>query len=168
MTGEYFNGTKTEFCRSEQNKFDGTQEDITGYTKRDEDGNSLLCLGDIIICPEIAGINAEEYGHSFDREMAFLFAHSMLHLLGFDHMNPDDEKLMITYQKKIMCDIGMAFEDEIEFLVKKFDAYLDKFKKIIPADYKKMLGLTAEYLEQGMSNEEAQIEAFYVSLKKNA
>ena len=49
-----------------------------------------------------------------------------------------------------------------------FDTYLDKFKKIIPADYKKMIGLTAEYIEQGMSNEQAQIEAFYVSLKKNA
>lgn len=92
------------------------QEISSVDVERDDEGNSLLCLGDIIICPEIAGNNAEDYGHSFDREMAFLFAHSMLHLLGFDHMNPDDEKLMITYQKKIMCDIGLAFEDEIEFV----------------------------------------------------
>ena len=96
------------------------QEISSVDVERDDEGNSLLCLGDIIICPEIAGINAEDYGHSFDREMAFLFAHSMLHLLGFDHMNPDDEKLMITYQKKIMCDIGVAFDDEIEFVSPDF------------------------------------------------
>ncbi len=47
-----------------------------------------------------------------------------------------------------------------------FQGYLPKFKKIIPADYKKMIGLTAEYMEQGMSAEQAQIEAFYKSLGK--
>ena len=51
-------------------------------------------------------------------------------------------------------------------ILEKFDAYLPKFKKIIPADYKKMICLTAEYMEQGMSSEKASIEAFYVSLGK--
>ena len=51
-------------------------------------------------------------------------------------------------------------------ILEDYEDYLPKFKKIIPADYKKMIGLTAEYMEQGMSNEEAQIEAFYVSLGK--
>ena len=53
-------------------------------------------------------------------------------------------------------------------IIEDFENYLPKFKKIIPADYKKMIGLTAEYMEQGMSNEEAQIEAFYQSLNKEA
>lgn len=51
-------------------------------------------------------------------------------------------------------------------ILDNYEEYLPKFKKIIPADYKKMIGLTAEYMEQGMSNEEAQIEAFYVSIGK--
>lgn len=84
--------------------------------EHDENGEVLLCLGDVIICPEVASKNAEDYGHSFEREMAFLFAHSILHLLGFDHMNSEDEVLMIANQKRIMCDIGMAFDDEIEFV----------------------------------------------------
>jgi glutamate synthase (NADPH/NADH) large chain len=51
-------------------------------------------------------------------------------------------------------------------ILDNFDEYLPKFKKIIPADYKKMIGLTAEYMEQGMSAQQAQIEAFYKSLGK--
>ena len=53
-------------------------------------------------------------------------------------------------------------------ILEDFESYLPKFKKIIPADYKKMISLTAEYMEQGMSNEEAQIEAFYMSVGKEA
>ena len=51
-------------------------------------------------------------------------------------------------------------------ILSDFETYLPKFKKIIPADYKKMIGLTAEYMEQGMSSEKAQIEAFYMSVGK--
>ena len=46
-----------------------------------------------------------------------------------------------------------------------FNAYLPKFKKIIPSDYKKIVQLTEDYIERGMSMKEAQIEAFYESLK---
>lgn len=77
-----------------------------------EDGESVLNLGDIIICPEVALKNAAEYGHSEEREILFLMAHSMLHLLGYDHIEEDDEKIMLFLQKKLMCDIGLAFEDE--------------------------------------------------------
>ncbi len=80
--------------------------------EKDENGNDVLNLGDIIICPEIALKNAEEYGHSAVREIAFLTAHSLLHLLGYDHIAEDDEKLMILRQKQLMVDIGMAFDDE--------------------------------------------------------
>ncbi len=48
-----------------------------------------------------------------------------------------------------------------------FDAYLPKFKKIIPSDYKKIMQLTEDFIEQGMSIKEAQIEGFYASLKKD-
>ena len=44
----------------------------------------------------------QEYGHSFYREMCFLFTHGLLHLLGFDHMNEEDEKVMFSRQKEIL------------------------------------------------------------------
>ena len=48
---------------------------------------------------------AREYGHSEKREFVFLFVHGLLHLLGYDHMNPEDEKEMFDLQKKIVGDL---------------------------------------------------------------
>ena len=59
-------------------------------------------LGDIFISIDHAKMQAEEYGHSFYREMCFLFTHGLLHLLGFDHMNEEDEKVMFSRQKEIL------------------------------------------------------------------
>ena len=53
-------------------------------------------LGDIFISIDHAKMQAEEYGHSLKREMCFLFTHGLLHLLGFDHMEAEDEKEMIA------------------------------------------------------------------------
>lgn len=61
-----------------------------------------VILGDIIISMEKAEEQASEYGHSVNRELAFLTAHSMLHLLGYDHMNEEDEKEMFLKQKNIL------------------------------------------------------------------
>ena len=59
-------------------------------------------LGQIIISFEKAEEQAKEYGHSLKREMVFLFVHGMLHLLGYDHMNEADEKVMFELQDKIL------------------------------------------------------------------
>lgn len=67
-------------------------------------------LGDIIISIERTKEQAEEYGHSFDRELGFLALHGFLHLLGFDHMNEEDEKLMFTKQKEILEEYGLSRE----------------------------------------------------------
>ncbi|AMM93909.1 rRNA maturation factor [Peribacillus simplex] len=67
-------------------------------------------LGDIIISIERTKEQAEEYGHSFDRELGFLALHGFLHLLGFDHMNEDDEKEMFTKQKEILEEYGLSRE----------------------------------------------------------
>ncbi len=82
----------------------------------DQNGEKVICLGSVVICPEVCEKQALEYGHSIEREAAFLFVHSMLHLLGFDHIEAEDESQMIFWQKKLMFDIGLAFEDEIEFV----------------------------------------------------
>lgn len=59
-------------------------------------------IGDIFISVDHARIQAQEYGHSLKREMCFLFTHGLLHLLGCDHMNEDDEKEMFSLQKEIL------------------------------------------------------------------
>lgn len=78
----------------------------------DEEGNKVLNLGDIIINPDTAYANADNYGHSIEREIAFLTAHSLLHLVGYDHIEKSDESVMIKAQKQMMNDIGLALEDE--------------------------------------------------------
>lgn len=59
-------------------------------------------FGDIMLSLEKAQEQAELYDHSFEREVAFLTAHSMLHLLGYDHIEEDDEKVMREKQREIM------------------------------------------------------------------
>lgn len=64
-------------------------------------------LGDIIISIPRAKEQAIEYGHSFMRELGFLAIHGFLHLLGYDHMNDEDEKEMFTKQKDILDRYGL-------------------------------------------------------------
>ena len=75
------------------------------------EGDAILCppdgyLGDIAICFERAEEQAKEYGHSLERELAFLSVHGALHLLGYDHMQPDDEKKMFAKQDEILNELG--------------------------------------------------------------
>lgn len=87
----------------------------------DEDGNiidsdydmdgDVIVLGDIVISAERAKSQAEEYGHSFLREMAFLTVHSMLHLLGYDHVDDlEGERIMFTKQDEILEKLGITRE----------------------------------------------------------
>ena len=69
----------------------------------------LLPLGDIVISLERAREQAEEFGHSYERELAFLTVHSMLHLLGYDHVNSEEEDLdMRRRQKEILEGMGLG------------------------------------------------------------
>ena len=54
-----------------------------------------ICLGDVVICKDKAEAQAEEFGHSFERELVYLFVHSVLHLLGYDHEEENDPLLFI-------------------------------------------------------------------------
>lgn len=69
-----------------------------------------VCLGDIVICQEIAEEQAREYEHSLLREMSFLTIHSMLHLLGYDHMEPEEEAEMCRKQEMILQSLGIGRE----------------------------------------------------------
>ena len=65
-------------------------------------------LGDIFICVDRATEQADEYGHSVTREMAFLAVHGYLHLCGYDHMTPEDEKIMFEKQDEILNKAGIT------------------------------------------------------------
>lgn len=66
-----------------------------------------LNLGDIVICPQVAERQAQEYGHIIERELAFLTAHGLLHLIGYDHNTAPEEEAMIEMQKKILARVGI-------------------------------------------------------------
>ncbi len=67
-------------------------------------------LGDIIISIDRTKEQAEEYGHSFERELGFLAVHGFLHLLGYDHMTTEDERVMFGKQDEILSSFGLGRE----------------------------------------------------------
>ena len=66
-----------------------------------------LFLGDIVISVEKAISQAQEYGHSLEREVAFLVAHSMFHLFGYDHMTEEERTLMEDKQRKVLNNLNI-------------------------------------------------------------
>lgn len=66
-----------------------------------------ICLGDVVICKERAAEQAEEFGHSFEREIIYLFVHSILHLLGYDHEEDEDKKQMRAREEEVMDHMGI-------------------------------------------------------------
>lgn len=66
-----------------------------------------IILGDIVISVDRAEEQAEEYGHSLEREFAFLTIHGFLHLLGYNHLNDEEEKEMFDLQNKILSEFGI-------------------------------------------------------------
>ena len=100
-------------------KFRGVDRptDVLSFPLFDYEGESeeppvdelLGMLGDVVISLETAARQAEEFGHSFEREVAFLTVHSMLHLLGYDHETGDeDEAEMREKQRAIMDRLGLT------------------------------------------------------------
>ncbi len=70
--------------------------------------NDIRVLGDIYICIPRMISQAEEYGHSKKRELAFLTVHGLLHLLGYDHMKKEDEEVMFALQELILNEEGIT------------------------------------------------------------
>ena len=65
-------------------------------------------LGDVVLCPQVAEVQAEGAGHSTMDELLYLTAHGILHLLGFDHAEPEEEKEMFSLQRDLIIGYTMS------------------------------------------------------------
>lgn len=86
------------------------ETDVISFAFMDEDINpdtDYTNYGEIYISLEKTLSQSLEYGHSFDRELCFLTVHGLLHLLGYDHMTKEDEKVMFSLQDKILNKLGI-------------------------------------------------------------
>lgn len=87
------------------------ETDVISFALEDGEANINFefgrLLGDIYICVPKMKAQAQEYGHSLDREMGFLTIHGLLHLLGYDHMTKDEEKIMFAKQEEILNAYGL-------------------------------------------------------------
>ncbi|MBQ8527647.1 MAG: rRNA maturation RNase YbeY [Lachnospiraceae bacterium] len=81
------------------------EEDLSCYINPD---TQELMLGDIILNVDRVKSQAEEYGHSLLREFSFLVTHSMFHLLGYDHMTKEEEKIMFAKQEEILKRLSIS------------------------------------------------------------
>ena len=82
--------------------------DVISFANCDDEANEDdKEMGDVFISLEKAFEQAKEYGHSNEREVAFLAVHAYLHLCGYDHMTPEDEKEMFTIQDDILNKAGI-------------------------------------------------------------
>ena len=86
--------------------------DFSGESEEPVADEPVVSLGDIVISLEKAAEQANEYGHSFEREVAFLTVHSMLHLLGYDHVEEDEEQDMRARQRDVMELLGLTVKSE--------------------------------------------------------
>ncbi|MBR5817464.1 MAG: rRNA maturation RNase YbeY [Clostridia bacterium] len=69
--------------------------------------DECIALGDVILCHPRCAAQAEEFGHTLEREVAYLTIHSVLHLLGYDHLTEDEEKTMTAKQDEIITKLGL-------------------------------------------------------------
>ena len=100
----FVNNKRIHEINKEYRKVD-RETDVISFALEDNEeniNNDYRLLGDIYISIDKAISQADEYGHSVLREICFLATHGILHLLGYDHMEPDDEKEMFSLQNKLL------------------------------------------------------------------
>ena len=69
---------------------------------RDEDDSEPVLLGDVVLCPQVAAVQAKQAGHSTQEELELLCVHGILHLLGYDHADPEEEAEMFGLQGELL------------------------------------------------------------------
>jgi len=76
-----------------------------------EEKGEAVTLGDIVIAPAVAAKQASDAGHSVEHEIYILATHGLLHILGYDHADPDEEKVMFALQEKIVKEWSLTATD---------------------------------------------------------
>lgn len=79
-----------------------SETDVLSFPMDDEEFDGIIILGDIVLSTQRIIEQANDFGHSLEREMLYLTVHSMLHLLGYDHMNSEEKDEMRTREKEVM------------------------------------------------------------------
>ena len=74
----------------------------------DLDEENRLLIGSVVVCRERARAQAEEYGHSYKRELHYLFVHGIMHCLGYDHIEEQDKMLMRQAEEKVLSVMGIT------------------------------------------------------------
>ena len=99
----------TDVLSFAMNEFTDEELDIVYELEEDEELQDMPeMLGDIIISVNRAQIQSEEYGHSLEREIGFLFVHGFLHLLGYDHQDKESEAEMMGKQEAVLAEVGLT------------------------------------------------------------
>ncbi len=106
--------TMQELNKNHKNKDYVT--DVLSFPQYDEEGFMAIdgedvFVGDIVICNDKLKEQAEEYGHSYMRELSYISVHSALHLLGYDHIEEDDKIEMRSMEKKVMAKLAEVYDD---------------------------------------------------------
>jgi len=92
-----------------EDEYESSGEDGEGWEDEEKAGDPFSdLLGDIVISVPRAEAQAEEYGHSFERELGFLFVHGFLHLLGYDHGSEEEEREMFAKQEEVLREAGLT------------------------------------------------------------
>lgn len=86
------------------------ETDVLSFPIDDEFEVEIALLGDIVISMEKAFEQSKDYGHTLDREVAYLTCHSMFHLMGYDHMNDKEKEIMRGKEKKVMKNLKIFKE----------------------------------------------------------
>ncbi len=83
------------------------EESLKNFQSDADFDTNMLFLGDVVISKNVAKAQAREFGHSMKREVCFLALHGLLHLLGYDHIEKEDEKIMNKLQDEILLRAGV-------------------------------------------------------------
>ena len=97
----YVNEQEIRVLNAQYRKVDSVT-DVLSFPMEDTDARGVALLGDIVLCMERAAEQAEEFGHSLERELSYLSVHSVLHLMGYDHELDDEKSEMRLLEKEIM------------------------------------------------------------------
>ena len=89
-------------------------EDLNDLQAADEEEETEpVALGDVVICLPRAEEQAREYGHSREREIVYLYVHSVLHLLGYDHMEEEDKQEMRAREEEVMKEVDLQRQSSL-------------------------------------------------------